>query len=224
MLFDIDGTLIDSAGAGGGALLSAAREHFQNSHIQPVALHGRTDRGIMSELLEGAGIIASAENLASLCENYFRRLPLELRRRDGFVLPGVRQLLDYLYADPRCHLGLVTGNMPESAQIKLEHYDLWKYFKFGVYGHEAPHRHQLSEPAWRYVRSHASNPLPQHVVIIGDTPLDVDLAMAMEVRCLAVCTGGCSEASLRSAGAHHVVSDLAETETIVRWLTPTRSK
>ncbi len=222
LLFDIDGTLIDSAGAGGGALLRAAQELFQRPDIRPVPLHGRTDRGIMAELLEVAGIAATTENLSLLRENYFRLLPSELAQRKGFVFPGVFDLLERLVADPRCHVGLLTGNMPESAQMKLDHFGLWKYFKFGVYGHEAPQRHELSEPAWRFVRTHGKNPLPEHVIIIGDTPLDVHLALTMDVRCLAVCTGGCDEATLRSAGAHHVVADLVETDEILRWLLPAR--
>ncbi len=222
LLFDIDGTLIDSAGAGGGALLRAAQDCFERPDLRPVALHGRTDRGIMSELLETAGIEANLVNLTQLHEAYFQLLPQELERRGGVVLPGVVELLDQLLKTPRCHLGIVTGNMPQSARIKLEHFRLWNYFKFGVYGHEALQRRALSEPAWNYVRAHTSEPLPEHVVVIGDTPLDVDLALTMRVRCLAVCTGGIDEPALRAAGAHHVVPDLSDTENLLRWLMPTQ--
>ena len=220
LLFDIDGTLIDSAGAGGGALLQAAREHFSRPDLQPVPLHGRTDRGIMSEMLENAGIPADQTNLRQLSERYFGILPSELKRREGRVLPGVIELLEQLVSDPRIHLGIVTGNMPESARIKLEHFQLWHYFKFGVYGHEAVKRRDLSEPAWNSIREHANHLSPERIVIIGDTELDVDLALTMNVRCLAVCTGGCDAESLQSAGAHRVEQDLADTETILRWFHP----
>ena len=88
LLFDIDGTLIDSGGAGGGALLRAARDHFSQPALQPVPLHGRTDRGIMSEMLENAGISSDSDNLRQLSERYFGMLPSEMKRRGGRVLPG----------------------------------------------------------------------------------------------------------------------------------------
>lgn len=224
MLFDIDGTLIDSGGAGGGALLRAAREHFARPEMQPVPLHGRTDRGIMSEMLENAGITTDPHNLRQLSERYFSILPSELKLRGGRVLPGVIELLERLLDDPRIQLGIVTGNMPESARIKLEHFQLWHYFKFGVYGHEAAQRRDLSEPAWRSIREHADHLAPERIVIIGDTALDVDLARTMNVRCLAVCTGGCDADLLHSAGAHRVEPDLADTEQILRWFHPSLSK
>lgn len=220
LLFDIDGTLIDSGGAGGGALLRAAQEHFARPELQPVPLHGRTDRGIMSEMLENAGITADDNNLRQLSERYFSLLPSEMKLRDGRVLPGVIELLDRLVADPRIHLGIVTGNMPESAKIKLEHFQLWHYFKFGVYGHEAVKRRDLSEPAWKSIREHADHLAPERIVIIGDTELDVDLALTMNVRCLAVCTGGRDATLLQSAGAHRVEPDLANIESILQWFHP----
>ncbi len=223
LLFDIDGTLIDSGGAGGGALLQAAREHFSHAEVKPVPLHGRTDRGIMSEMLENAGITPDPANLKRLSERYFSILPDELKLREGRVLPGVVDLLDRLAGDPRVHLGIVTGNMPQSARIKLEHFRLWSYFQFGVYGHEAPKRRDLSVPAWESIRERAEHLSPDNIVIIGDTELDVDLARTMNVRCLAVCTGGCEAHVLHSAGAHRVEPDLGDTEQILRWFHPSLS-
>ncbi len=224
LLFDIDGTLIDSQGAGGGALLKAAREEFDLPSIQPVPLHGRTDCGIMSEMLASAGVEPSIENLGRLCQRYFRMLPDELAVRGGRVLPGVRELLGVLVSDPRCHLGLVTGNMPQSAQLKLQHFELWDYFRFGTYGQDAAQRRDLCQPAWETIRQYASAVRGgksfhgEHVIIIGDTILDVDLALVMQVRCLGVCTGGTQASVLQSAGAHHVAEDLSDTEQIVRWI------
>jgi len=237
LLFDIDGTLIDSKGAGGSALLKAAREVFSRTDIQPVLLHGRTDRGIMAELLESAGIAATPANLKQLSERYVGLLQENLKLCEGLVLPGVFELLNQLASDPRCHLGIVTGNMLQSAQIKLDHFRLWDYFKFGAYGHDAPQRRDLCDPAWNSIRQYAttlpeelSAELPakgdlpsQNVIIIGDTVLDVDLALTMNVRCLAVCTGGCDATTLKAAGAHHVARDLTETEQLLRWFFSTNS-
>ncbi len=176
----------------------------------------------MSELLENAGIPATISNLQRLRDAYFDLLPSELQRRGGRVLPGVIELLENLVNDPRCHLGIVTGNMPQSAQLKLEHFKLWDYFRFGAYGHEAPQRRDLCDPAWQSVRHYATEhckgrEISANVILIGDTILDVDLAIAMNVRCLAVCTGGCDAEMLASAGADHVTQDLSETENLMRW-------
>jgi phosphoglycolate phosphatase-like HAD superfamily hydrolase len=178
----------------------------------------------MSEMLENAGITADSDNLRQLSERYFGILPSELKLRGGSVLPGVVEMLERLLDDPRIHLGIVTGNMPESARIKLEHFRLWHYFKFGVYGHEAFQRRDLSGPAWNSIRQHADHLLPESIVIIGDTELDVDLALTMNVRCLAVCTGGCDAELLQTAGAHRVEPNLADTEQILRWFHPSLSK
>ncbi len=230
LLFDIDGTLIDSAGAGGRALLNALESQFNLSQTTPVPLHGRTDLGIMTELLENHGIEATPEALMQLCDTYFQMLPLELERRGGHVLPGVVELLDavsdmdgaFLQAENACHevvLGVLTGNMPISAQVKLEHFRLASYFEFGVYGDRVHHRPDLRDTAISAVQQRCGPIAADRMVVIGDTPLDIALARAMGARCLAVCTGGIDAHSLACAGADHVVQDLSATTDIVDWLT-----
>lgn len=218
LLFDIDGTLIDSSGAGGGALLRAIEIEFQVSGVQPVPLHGRTDLGIMSELLENHNIPASLENIQRLSRLYFENLPAELRRRGGTSLPGVPELLIHLSRLSQCRVGLLTGNMPRSAQLKLEHFGLWSHFEFGIFGDVAAHRPDLARPALQSIEKHVASGIPpENIVIIGDTPLDIELARTMQVRSLAVCTGGFSASELLSAGAWRVVDNLSDTQRIVNW-------
>lgn len=218
LLFDIDGTLIDSGGAGGGALLQALKSEFGISDAAPVPLHGRTDLGIMTELLESHGVSATAESRERLAQHYFAKLPAVLQERNGRTLPGVEPLLQRFSSQQQCHLGILTGNMPTSAQTKLEHFDLWHYFSFGVFGDQAALRPDLSRPALETVRRHVGNEtVARQIVIIGDTPLDVELARVMGARCLAVCTGGFSAAELTAAGCDHCVDDLQETEFILEW-------
>lgn len=218
LLFDIDGTLVDSAGAGGGALLAALEHCFQVERATPVRLQGRTDLGIMSELLERHQLDPNPHNLRTLCGAYFQRLPKELQRRAGQTLPGVKALLEQLSATGACHLGLLTGNMPASAQAKLEHFGLWAHFEFGIFGDLATQRPQLAQPAWQRIAEHCGDSVQQaQVVVIGDTPLDVELAVAMGVRSLAVCTGGFDADALAAAGASLVVEDLADTRAICDW-------
>ena len=219
ILFDIDGTLIDSHGAGGNALLAALRIEFDVPEALPVILHGRTDAGIMAELLTGNHIPVTQENLARLSQRYFATLPGELRQRGGRILPGVLELLSQLRATSECLVGLLTGNMPHSAQLKLQHFGLWDSFEFGIFGDQAEHRPHLAEPAKREVNIRTGQELPAHrIILVGDTPLDVELALAMQARCLGVATGGFDAGRLLAAGACRAVEDLSCTSDIFDWI------
>lgn len=222
-LFDIDGTLIRCGGAGGKSLLVALKEEFQLPHAEPVPIHGRTDLGIINQLLSENGIECNDLNRARLCVRYYSILPTRLQQlADNFeahILPGIESLLESLIDDDNSTLGLLTGNMPTSAKIKLEQFSLWQYFEFGVFGHMADHRPRLAEPAMKLIEEHVGRQLPpERVTIIGDTTLDVELAKVMGSRCLAVCTGGSSADELTAAGADLVLNDLAQTELVVDWL------
>ena len=178
----------------------------------------------MSELLSKHGIEPSQENLTTLSERYYQLLPRELEQREGRVLPGARELLDQLALRSECEIAVLTGNMPTSARLKLENYNLWSYFKFGVYGDLAKTRPGLATPALSIVSSQSRHAVDvQQIVIVGDTPLDVELAKIMGCRCLAVGTGGFTEKDLH--GACKIVSDLRETASILDWCfnkTPTQ--
>jgi phosphoglycolate phosphatase-like HAD superfamily hydrolase len=226
LLFDIDGTLIRCGGAGGKSLCAALAEEFGLAEVHPVALHGRTDLGILNELLSNHGIECTEANRNRLCERYFQLLPHQLNQlasnSAAHVLPGVTSLLQQLSQSSSFLMALLTGNMPTSAQIKLEHFELWSYFEFGVFGNLVDHRPLLAEPAKTVIEQHCGSEIAaDQLVIIGDTPLDIELARAMGARCLAVCTGGFSLAELEQAGAEIVLEDLSDTPRIVDWLEQT---
>ncbi len=219
VLFDIDGTLIDSGGAGGQALLRALQHEFDVPDAKPVRLHGRTDLGIVNELLALNQIDVASRNFSRICNRYFQYLPGELQARPGCVLPGVLEILTVLNDHPACLLGLLTGNLPASAELKLQHFGLWQHFEFGIFGDQAEHRPDLCLPALAMVKNRCGQALPgERIIIVGDTPLDVELANAMGARCLAVCTGGFSEYELLAAGDCQVVEDLSQTEAIFDWI------
>lgn len=216
LLFDIDGTLIQSGGAGGGALLDALSQEFGIQDAKSVPVQGRTDLGIMNELLQIHGIEPSAEHRRKLSDRYFELLPAELSSRDGNLLPGVPELLEQLAAHPDICLAILSGNMPESARLKLEHFGLHNYFEFGIFGDLADRRPALAGPAWDRIREHMGAEVAgERVVIVGDTPLDVHLANEMQVLSLAVCTGGFDSAAL--ADATRIDNDLSETNELLRW-------
>ncbi|MEO8271354.1 MAG: HAD family hydrolase [Aureliella sp.] len=219
ILFDIDGTLIDSKGAGGAALSLALVDGFAIAEARSVPLHGRTDLGVFSELLSLNDLEDTRENFERLCTAYFARLPQELRARNGHILPGVQELLAELRQIEGCHLGLLTGNMPVSAQMKLEHFGLWDLFEFGIFGDLVTHRPDLSVPTMAEVNNRSGQEVPPEcIIVVGDTPLDVALAQSMQARCLAVCTGGFTGDELLAAGACRAVDDLSDTVDLLNWI------
>lgn len=119
-LFDIDGTLVTTGGAGKAALDGAFSAEFAIATPHDVAVSGRTDRGIASNLFELHGIPDTEENWQRFRSAYLARLPLELPQRTGSVLPGVASLLELLRARTDSAVGLLTGNVSEGARIKLE--------------------------------------------------------------------------------------------------------
>ena len=134
-------------------------------------------------------------------------------------MPGVLTLLDRLSRVDEVRCGLVTGNFAEPARIKLEHFDLWRFFHFGAYGDDAPVRDELVPIAVaRAARNGVTVKEAQHVVVIGDTPLDVQCAIAAGARSVAVATGSYDEAALRGTKADAVVADFEETDTVVELL------
>ncbi len=217
LLFDIDGTLIESGGAGGGALLEALAQEFGCQRPRPVPVHGRTDLGILRDLLREHGWEPTTQRIERLRSRYIECLPASLRSRSGRVLPGVRDLVGRLANRPQVVLGLLTGNMARSARMKLEHFDLWRYFSLGVFGDAASQRGDLAGPTRRLLEERFGSPLnPRRVTIVGDTPLDIELARLLGCRCLAVCTGGFSAEALDQAD--WVVADLSDVVAVENWL------
>ncbi len=223
ILFDIDGTLVRCGGAGGSALQAAFLQEFDIAEMGPIELGGRTDLGIFNELLSRHGLSACETNHQRLSRRYFSLLPEHLSQRlaesQARVLPGVFQLLDTLRNTTQHTLGLMTGNLPTSAQIKLDHFSLWDYFEFGIFGDLADHRPLLAQPALARIAEHCGGLVAgDSIVIIGDTPLDVELSKAMRARSLAVCTGGFDHHTLTAGGADLVADDLSNVPAILEWI------
>src|SRR5439155_14506603 len=149
---------------------------------------------------------------------YLAHLSTELDRpgpRKG-VMPGVRRLLDELAARPDVYLALLTGNYEEAARVKLEYFDLWRYFRCGAFGDDAPDRNGLLPKALAVVRARGGPAVsPADTVVVGDTPLDVACAAAAGARSIAVATGGYDVDALRAAGADVVFDDLSDTDAVL---------
>lgn len=217
VLFDIDGTLIQTGGAGGAALLQAFSEEFGVANPQPVPFSGRTDRGICWQLFRLHGLPATLENWQRLRHGYLTRLVHELQCRQGSTLPGVRELLDHLVGREGVAVGLLTGNLREGARLKLNHFGLFDYFPFGGFGDEHEDRDRVAGEAFEAAQTHVGPAFRADAVwVIGDTPLDVQCARAIQARVVAVATGMHPKQELASTAPDHLVEDLSDTHSLLR--------
>jgi phosphoglycolate phosphatase len=224
VLFDIDGTLIRTGGAGGRAMNRAFEDVFGiTGAFDGIPMAGRTDRGILAEGASRSGIELSAGNAQRFRECYFARLaealPASNIEVDHCVLPGVRALLSGIALRTDLFPALLTGNCEQGARIKLQHFDLWKFFPCGAFGDDVADRNDLFEVAMRQAVACGAPPVqPADVIIVGDTVMDVACAKAAGARCLAVATGPSDVDALLAAGADVALADLSDTARVMRVL------
>ena len=214
ILFDIDGTLVLTGGAGLRAMIRAGEEVFGvGNGFERVPMNGRTDAWIVAQMAAGHGLTCDARALGRFREIYVKHLSAEVHLpgpRKG-VMPGVRPLLDALSGRSDVYLALLTGNFEAGARIKLEYFDLWRYFRCGAFGDDAHDRNALLEAALRRVHEGGGPTIAaSDVVIVGDTPLDVAVAIAGGTRSVAVATGSHDVEALLASGADVVLEDLSE--------------
>lgn len=189
ILFDIDGTLVRTGGAGKAAMEDALRAVFGITRLKDeVEYSGKTDRAIGRELLAVHDLPVTPENATALQDAYLAHLPHSLRQRGGEVCPGVRPLIDALRG--KMPLGLLTGNVRAGARHKLGHFGLWDHFAFGGFGDDHFDRDDVARMALAELRAHAGAHIDAaDVWVIGDTPLDVKCARAIGAKAVAVATG-----------------------------------
>ena len=219
ILFDIDGTLVLTGGAGGRAMSLAFQETFGvRDALSGISMAGRTDAWILADALTAHNIASDPKALVRFREAYLRHLTIELDKpgaRKG-LMPGVRELLDVLRRRDDVYVALLTGNYEEGARIKLEYFDLWRYFRCGAFGDDAPQRDGLvSKALERIAASGGPSFSAADAVVIGDTPLDVACAAFCGARSIAVATGSHRVEELRAAGADVVMQDLSNTPEVV---------
>jgi phosphoglycolate phosphatase-like HAD superfamily hydrolase len=218
VLFDIDGTILRSAGAGRRAITAALAEEIGDaSGFQRVRFDGKTDPQIIAELLEAAGHAGphSEERVQAVCARYVALLEDELASTSGMrLLPGFPAILDRLEATRGVILGLLTGNLARGAALKLRAVGVDpERFRVGAFGSDSGHRPDLAPIAARRAAPLIGwVPSGDEVVIIGDTPADVTCGSGIGARTVAVATGSYAMAELEACGAHAVLPDLADTE------------
>jgi phosphoglycolate phosphatase len=217
ILFDIDGTLIDSGGAGSKALDLAFEEMFSvKEAFREVSMAGKTDAQILKEGLRLHRIVSENGLIPEFFRLYIGYLRENVRSRKGHVKPGIFAALDTLAARSGNILGLLTGNISEGARIKLEAYDLFSYFRAGAFGDDSEDRNKLLPIAVGKLYEAESLKLEfRDCVVVGDTPRDVDCAKPYGAKTVGVATGPYSSEELRGAQADLVFEDLSDTESFI---------
>jgi phosphoglycolate phosphatase len=219
LLFDVDGTLVLTGGAGLRAMARAFEEVFGVADAAArIQMAGRTDAWIVSQLTSEHTVSAGQRELTRFRDAYLAHLSIELDKpgsRKG-VMPGVHRLMAAVAERDDLHPALLTGNYQRGARAKLEYFDLWRHFRGGAFGDTALDRNSLIREAMASVLAHGGPDVPgARAIIIGDTPLDVACAASAGARSIAVATGNYSSAELRTAGADIVFENLADTPAVL---------
>jgi phosphoglycolate phosphatase len=213
VLFDVDGTLIDTGGAGGRSWSHAFRDAFDvDGDIRKFSEVGMTDPVVARETFRGTlGREATTDEVIRLMMRYVLRLPIEVDSSPGYrVMPGVEDLLTRL-VEADTLLGLVTGNIEGAAHIKISRARLGRFFLFGGYGSDSSVRSDLTRAAIARAGALSGREIDaSEVMVVGDTPRDIEAAHGAGAIAVGVATGEYSVGQLRDGGADHVLRSFAD--------------
>jgi phosphoglycolate phosphatase-like HAD superfamily hydrolase len=211
ILFDIDGTLIDSGGAGVRSLDLAFKKVFSvENGFHGISMAGKTDSQIIQEGLVKHGLSMDG-NMNAVIEAYLFHLKQEIRNDRKHAKPGVHEILELLSPVKDIGLGLLTGNLEQGARIKLDAFNLNKYFPSGAFGSDDEDRNKLLPVAVRRFEELFDEKIAiEECIVIGDTPRDVECAHIYGAICIGVATGPYTFDELVEARADYVVKDLSD--------------
>jgi len=220
LLFDIDGTLVNTGGAGVESLKKTVRERFgADDDLRDIEIAGKTDRAIIRDILRKYQVAPTNENIASFANEYIDGLPIKLSQCHGCVLPGIKTLLMRLKRQPHIVLALLTGNLERGAKLKLGHYHLWDFFEFGAFADDHHDRNELGGFARRRAQEkHGHDFDAADIDVIGDTNHDIACGKAFGARTIAVATGSWSRERLQKCEPDFVFDDFSNTDVVVKML------
>jgi phosphoglycolate phosphatase len=211
ILFDIDGTLLVTGGAGAVAWQRAFLElHGIEANVKEHTHAGMTDPEIAAIVFrEVIGRDGSTEERAEAIAGYLSHLQDAVTESEGYrVMPGIEELLPRL-VDEGVLLGIVTGNIEAAAHIKLARGDLNRFFAFGGYGSDSSDRTELTKKALERGGQVSGKPLdPDQTIAVGDTPRDVKAGHGAGIHVVGVATGSYGVSELKEAGADWAISDV----------------
>lgn len=218
ILFDIDGTLIETGGAGLTSLRAGFYDAFPELRERPfpdLDLGGATDGGVAMFLFDHFDLEDSDETRAHFYGHYIGHLENRLAAFEnegrGQVLSGVGELLDGLRDEGTHELAILTGNIQDGAWMKLRHYRLASHFRYGAFGDDHHDRNELGHFALRRATETSGVDFdPENVVVIGDTVKDVACARALGAKAIAVATGSASRDELTAAAPDRLLDDFSD--------------
>jgi phosphoglycolate phosphatase-like HAD superfamily hydrolase len=211
VLFDVDGTLVHTGGAGVKAFAKTfATEFSMADHFERLKFAGRTDYSLVREFFGLNQIAPTPANFERFFKRYVFWLDHILQDSKTELCPGVWEFIRELQGLPQPPLlGLLTGNIRLGAEIKLRHFHLWDVFQTGGFANDHEDRDQIAAVARQRGSRILGEELPgDQVVVIGDTPLDIRCAQAIGAKALAVATGGAKLEDLRMRQPDWAVPDL----------------
>ena len=226
LLFDIDGTLVDTGGAGMRALVQAVGELYPDrveaaGGSPQLDLAGSTDSGLAMQIFAELGVTDSPAERQLFFGSYLSHLRANLGEpgTNGTLLAGVTALLDHLAPLSRAGevmVGLLTGNIAEGARVKMDYYGVAPHFPFGSFGDDHHDRDRLGPIAVRRAGDHLGHDLgAAPVTVIGDTPKDIRCARAFGARVLAVASGGVERQALAAHDPDVLLPDLADLDKVI---------
>ena len=213
VLFDIDGTLVHTGGAGTLAFSRTFSHIFGLHHgAERMKFAGRTDVSLVREFFQIHGVPESPENFHQFFDNYVFLLERVLAQSTGRECAGVSAFIRDLRALPQPPLlGLLTGNIQLGAEIKLRRFGLWDHFAMGGFADDHEDRNHIAVAALQRGRRVLDPQLqPQEIVVVGDTPFDVRCGKFIGAKTLAVATGGSKYAELKQQGADWTVEEISQ--------------
>lgn len=212
ILFDIDGTLIDGCGEGIEPFVEAIEDIYGLRTARGFEdTAGKTDRLILRELLEREGLSLTEAEEERLLSRYLQLAGALIRERPGQILPGVRSVLERLARDEHFRIGLGTGNLEAAARLKLRLHDLDAFFETGGFGDDALYRRDVLAAGIRKAGKHYGIAF-ERVIVIGDTPRDIEASRANRVHSVAVATGSYSVSVLKRSKPTLVIRDMMKPE------------
>ena len=219
LLFDIDGTILDVRNSGKNALLDAfSQVTGENCSKIDICLAGRTDAGIISNIMEMLDIDRNLKN--DIVSQYIIYLEQNLKINNSFIMPGIMEIINFISKKDYYVPGILTGNMYDGARIKLEFFELFKYFPFGVFGDFHCDRNDLAcEALNRLKHLYGEDSFDtKDIIIIGDTPYDIECGKAIGAHTIAVATGPYSFEDLEEKSPDMLCHTLENTSEIISFI------
>ena len=217
LLFDIDGTLVSTMGAGIESLQVVIEKRYgARDDLHDIEIAGKTDSNIASDILRKYHVDPTPENIAAFLDEYVAHLAPLLPQLHGRVLPGIAEILARMKSKPDRVLGLLTGNVERGAQLKLKHYGLWDFFEFGAFADDHHDRNELGAFARKRAQEkHGHEFAAAQIDVVGDTGHDIACGKAFGARTVAVATGSWSREQLKQQDPDFLFADLSNVDEVI---------